>query len=103
MTTTMEDLKDFIDLEEYALSDKKPPKNGRYLVTIDKIKYRVTVDSLTGRAILQLAGKNPAESFQLRQKLKGGNIRKIGLNDQVDLTEPGVEKFMTIPLDQTEG
>jgi len=58
---------------------------------------------MTGREILTLAGKIPPESFQLRQKLKGGTVRKIGLDDNVDFTEPGVEKFMTIPLDQTEG
>jgi len=99
----MEDLKDFIDLEEYALSDKKPPKEAKYLIKIDKKKYPVTVESMTGRDILLLAEKNPPENFQLRQKLKGGNVRKIGLNDLIDFTEPGVEKFMTIPLDQTEG
>lgn len=99
----MEDLKDFIDLEEYALADKKPPKGAKYLIKIDKQKYKVTVSSMTGREILVLAGKNPPEGYQLRQRLKGGTIRKIGLNDVVDFTEPGVEKFMTIPLDQTEG
>jgi len=99
----MEDLNEFIDLEEYALNDKKPPKKAKYLIKVDKKKYPVKVESMTGREILNLAGKTPPENFQLRQKVKGGAVRKIGLDEIVDFTEPGVEKFMTIPLDQTEG
>lgn len=99
----MDDLKDFIDLEEYALAGKKPPKGVKYLIKVDKKKYQVKVDALSGREILTLAGKVPVENFQLRQKFKGGLVKKIGLDQVVDLTEEGIEKFMTIPLDQTEG
>lgn len=99
----MENLKDHIDLEEYALQGKTPPKKAKYLIKVDKKKYPVDVESMTGKEILELAGKLPAENFQLRQKMKGGTVNKIGLNERVDFTEPGVEKFMTIPLDQMEG
>ena len=99
----MENLKDHIDLEEYALQGKTPPKKAKYLIKVDKKKYPVDVESMTGKEILELAGKLPAENFQLRQKMKGGTVKKIGLNEKVDFTEPGVEKFMTIPLDQMEG
>ena len=99
----MEDLKDYIDLEEYAIQGKTPPKKAKYIIRVDKKKYQVKVESMTGREILELAGKLPPENFQLRQKFKGGTVKKIGLNDTVDFTEPGVEKFMTIPLDQMEG
>jgi hypothetical protein len=99
----MEEFKDYIDLEEYALQGKTPPKKTKYLILVDKKKYPVRVESMTGKEILELAGKLPAENFQLRQKLKGGVVKKIGLADRVDFTEPGIEKFMTIPLDQMEG
>jgi hypothetical protein len=45
----------------------------------------------------------PPERYRLDQKLRDGTIKKIELNDVVDLTLPGLERFMTIPLDQTEG
>jgi hypothetical protein len=99
----MEALRDHIDIEEYALTNQKPPKHGKYLIKIDKNKYPVSVETMTGREILQLAGKIPPEHFQLRQKLIGQNATKIDLSGQVDFTQPGIEKFMTIPLDQTEG
>ncbi len=92
-----------IELEEYAKQDKVPPKSKRYLIRIDKTKYEVNVTELTGRQLLELAGKNPPENFLLTQKFRGGVTKKIELVDIVDFTTPGIERFMTLPLDQTEG
>jgi hypothetical protein len=94
---------EYIDIEEYAKAGKQPPKGSKYLIRIDKALYKVTVESLTGREILQLASKVPVERFQLNQKLHGGVVKKIAYDQIVDFTEPGVERFMTIPLDQTDG
>jgi hypothetical protein len=92
-----------IDLEEHAKAGKKPPKAKKYKIKIDKEKYEVQVPCMTGRQILALASKNPPERFQLNQKLHGGQVLPIGLDQTVDFTTPGIEKFMTVPLDQTEG
>jgi hypothetical protein len=102
-SNNMENSNDFVDLEEYALQGKIPPKNAKYQIRIDKKKYQVSVQFMTGKQILELAGKLPPENFQLRQRLKGGSVKKIGLQEKVDFAEPGIEKFMTIPIDQTEG
>ena len=92
-----------IDLEEYAKAGRKPPHADRYRIRIDKEKYEVESSSLTGRQLLELAGKIPPENYMIHQKLKGGETKKIELDMLADFTEPGVERFMTIPLDQTEG
>lgn len=94
---------EIIDLEQFSKEDKKPPKNQKYRIKVDREKFVVNEECLTGREILELAGKVPPEQFQLRQKLRGGQVEKIGLEEKVDLTVPGIEKFITIPLDQTEG
>jgi hypothetical protein len=39
----------------------------------------------------------------ISQKLRGGQTKRIDLDERVDFTTPGVERFMTLPLDQTEG
>jgi len=92
-----------VDLEEYARSGRTPPKAKTYRIRIDKTKYEVSVPSMTGRQILTLAGKTPVERFMLSQKLHGGQVKPIGLDDVVDFTAPGVERFMTLAKDQTEG
>jgi len=94
---------EIIDLEEFSKDNRKPPKHKRYRIKVDRDKYVVNKESMTGREILELAGKIPPSQYQLRQKFRGGSVKKIGLDEVVDFTEPGVEKFITIPLDQTEG
>lgn len=94
---------DVIDIEEYTKAGKEIPHGKKYQIRIDKTKYVVHVESMTGRELLTLAGKTPVERFRLDQKMKGGHTRKIELDQRVHFTEPGIERFMTLPLDQTEG
>lgn len=96
-------LEEIIDLEEFAKAGKVPPKGKKYKIKVDTTTYVVKVETMTGSEILELAGKNPVKRFQLNQKLHGGIVKKIGYDEKVDFTVPGIERFMTIPLDQTEG
>ncbi len=102
-TERTKEIMDEIDIEEYSKSGKRPPLARRYRIRIDRERFVVTVPHMTGRELLVLAGKQPPERYSLTQKLRGGAVRPIGLNEVADFTEPGVERFMTLPLDQTEG
>ncbi|MES2395407.1 MAG: multiubiquitin domain-containing protein [Bacteroidota bacterium] len=95
--------KNEIDLEQYAKEGKEVPKGHHYIILVDRQKYTVKVECMAGKEILTLAGKVPVERFQLNQRFKGGKVVKVGYDQTVCFTEPGIEKFMTIPLDQTEG
>ena len=94
---------ELVDVEEFGKAGRKPPKARRYRIRIDKERYIVDVPEMTGRELLVLAGKTPPERFTISQKLLGGQTQTIGLDDVADFTKPGVERFMTLPLDQTEG
>ncbi len=94
---------ELIDIEEYAKTGRRPPCGCRYRIRIDKTKYEVAVQSMTGRELLVLAGKNPPERFMIVQRLDCGQTKRIELNQSADFTTLGVERFMTLPLDQTEG
>lgn len=91
------------DLEAAAKAGKVPRRAKRYRLRVDREYFTVANTSVTGREILTLAGKVPPENFLLSQKLRGGHAKKIDLNEPVNLTEPGVERFMTLPKDQKEG
>jgi len=97
----MSNSREVIDIEVYAKEGKKVLKDHDYKIKVDKTQYTVSSATLTGREILTLAGKTP-EQYILRQKINGQVIR-IELNQVVDFTEPGVERFMTIPNEVTEG
>jgi hypothetical protein len=92
-----------IDIEVYVKENREIPRGHHYLILVDRQKYKVEQEEMTGREILKLAGKNPPERFQLNQRFKGGKVSKIGYDQEVNFVAAGVEKFMTIPLDQTEG
>ncbi len=92
-----------VNIEAYAKSGQKPPKAERYQIRIDKIQYTVDVVEMSGRQLLQLAEKVPPENYMLTLKIHGGQPKPIGLDDIVSFLDPGVERFMTLPKDQTEG
>lgn len=106
MSTHVEVEVEEIEIEEHTNKSngkEKPPKARKYIIRVDKTKFTVEVTGMTGREILTLAGKTPAEQYKLTKKMHGGAARTIGLDEKVDFTEPGVERFMTLKLDQTEG
>jgi len=94
---------ELVDIEEYAKRGEKPPKAKKYRIRIGKQHFVVAVPEMTGRQILALAGKTPAESFKLQQKFTGGKIEVVGLDQLVDFTARGVERFQWLPLTETEG
>jgi len=92
-----------IDIALYAKEGKTVPPGHHYKIMVDRQQYTVEHECMTGKEILILAGKTPPERFQLNQRFKGGRVMKVAYDQKVCFTEPGIEKFMTIPLDQTEG
>ncbi len=94
---------DEIEVEAHAAGSARLPLARRYIIRIDKTKYTVEVAEMTGRAILTLAGKTPPEQYKLTEKFHGGEAKTIGLDDVADFRGPGVERFMTLKRDQTEG
>ncbi len=91
-----------IDIEEFAKKNKPVPNGKRYKIKVDREKYVTDQECLTGKEILTLAGKTPHTRYQLNQRIKG-SVQKVGYEEKVDFTTPGIERFMTLPLDQTEG
>jgi len=78
-------------------------KQRVYRIEIDKQFFDVTNPTPTGRDLLTLAGKLPPTSYGLYLRIRGGQSQRIQLDQEVDLRSPGVDRFVTLPLDQTEG
>jgi hypothetical protein len=91
-----------VDVEAFAKEGRPVPRARRYRIRIDRERYVVEVAEMTGREILALAGKTP-ETHQLPQELRGGAAEPIRPDEVVSFTKPGVERFMTVPREQTEG
>ena len=101
--TTHENKDEVIEIEIYTKEGRELPKRKRYKIRIDKDKYIVNTDEMSGRELLELANKIPFDQYAIFQRLKGGQTQKIEFDEVVNFRTPGVERFMTLPLDQTEG
>lgn len=99
----MTEKKEIIDLEEYTKSGKPVPEDKRYQIRIDREKFIIDVECMTGKELLKLANKVPIEKWQLNQILRGGQVKKVGYDESVCFTAPGIERFVTLPKDPTEG
>jgi hypothetical protein len=86
-----------------SAGSSQPAKPRIYKVLIDKTQYQVVEPTPTGRELLVIASKEPPDQFAIYLKIPGQQPKRIGLDEKVDLREPGVERFVTLPLDQTEG
>jgi Multiubiquitin len=92
-----------INIEEYAKQGNKPPsENVIYRFRVGTIFAEHDKPLISGREILQKVNLDPGQN-RLYQKLQGGQRIAINLDETVDLSQPGLERFETIPLDPTEG
>jgi hypothetical protein len=96
--------KNVIDIEIYAKEEKKVPDHDvSYRFKVGNKICEYDQPTITGREILNKAGLTPPEQYQLNQKYKKGIVDIVGLDQVVDLTKPGLERFTYMKLDQTEG
>lgn len=88
-------------MEDHNCSDIKG-KGGEWKFRVDKDKFEVGHPSISGRQILEMSGKLPVNQFLLI--LSGhGQPREIALDEVVDLSAPGIERFRTLQRECREG
>lgn len=93
---------ELVILEDYAKEGKEVPLAKLYRLRIDKELYDTDNPKPTGKQILGLAGKEPAE-WKLYQIFRGHQPKPVAPDQHVDLREKGIERFTTVPKDPTEG
>lgn len=93
---------DVIDIADYAERNERPPPGRRYRFRIDKTPYISDRERLSGMDILAFAALD-SQHFDLFQAKRGGHRIPIAPDQEVDLTEPGVERFFTMKKAHTNG
>ena len=74
-------------------NEGKTSKNETFKVKVDNETFLFDSKIVNGEQILIKAGKTPVACFALYQKLKGCDFEKISLDETVDLSNKGIEKF----------
>jgi hypothetical protein len=68
-------------------------KKGRYAVQVNDFHLAFENPIVTGKQILKEAGFKPVECWVLYQKFKDCDFEKVALDEKIDLSKPGPEKF----------
>ena len=89
--------------DKQAGGEHGKPKPHPFKIQIDKREYEVDNPTPTGADLLQLAGKVPISLYGIYLRLPGQQAQRILPSQTVDLRDEGIERFVTLPLDQTEG
>lgn len=77
--------------------EEKTSKKKLHKVLVNGDKFEFNNSVVTGEEILIKVGKIPPECHSLYQKLKGCDFEKLSLDEEVDLSNPGIEKFIVKP------
>ncbi len=87
---------DVIDHEECGKHNRRAPKGFKYSIRIDRDKYIVESSTLSGAAILSLVEKR-IDEWSLNKKWHDGKRERVSPNEEIDLSECGIERFETVP------
>jgi hypothetical protein len=93
---------EIIEIELFVREGKPVPKKKHYKIRIDNETKVVKQETITGAEILALVGKTP-QQYHLYQHFHRAQTKVIQPGDTVDLTAPGVERFTTMKIENTEG
>lgn len=82
-------------------ANTQQPAGHGHKITVDDQLHVVNDPILTGRQILDLAARRPPEEHLVYFFEANGLLEDIGLEETVDLREPGVERFLTFKSDRS--
>eukprot|EP00913_Durusdinium_trenchii_P006121 g5733.t1 len=71
-----------------------------YSLTIDETAFHSDDPVLTGRQLLELAGRTPVEEHVVLEFGDRRQFEDIDLEESIDLREPGTERFVTFHTDR---
>jgi hypothetical protein len=90
-----------LDLHDCFCQGVKPYITYKYIIKINRDKFEVEQETITGSEIIRLINKDP-KTHRVRMFTSNGKMI-IKNDEEVDLTACGVERFVVEPLDCTEG
>ncbi len=85
-------------------NNEKGPQDGEnrtFRLTVDDIAFESGNPLLTGTQILLMAGKHPVDEYLVYWLTPEGLLEDIGLEEPVDLRQPGTERFLTFLSDRS--
>jgi len=93
---------ELVDVQEYAKKGLPKPPAVAYRILIDREPKVWNHPAITGAEILALVNKSPKE-WTAVQRFADGHSEPIKPDEKVDLTPPGIERFVTMRREAQDG
>lgn len=84
-----------IDVSAFTSKGLKLPKAKKYKVFVNDKIVTFTHPFVTKREILGAVGQHPCECFTVVQIIQGRHLDILEMDEQVDLSKSGFERFIT--------
>jgi len=93
-----------VDIEEYGKQCKEVPPAHHYKIRIDKDHYIVKGPVVTGKQLIELTKKTPVSHYDVFAFYSNQpKPKKIGLDEEVDLLQKCLIRFVLQPREQKDG
>jgi len=86
-------------MNQFKNEELASKKTKTFKASVDDVMVEFDHPKVTGKELLKEAGVKNLECVSLFQKLKGCDFERISLGEEVDLSHPGLEKFVVKPPD----
>ena len=86
---------EIVDIEKFTAEGRRVPDRCRgYQISVNGRKYTVDNPSVTREEVANLVNVGPVEEVCVRVRIRGERPRVLQLGEAVDLTVPGIERFL---------
>lgn len=93
---------DVLDLKASGV-ERLSSRRASWEIQVQGVRLTVHTPTVVVRDVLAMANINPDQGWQIFLKVVGQPKKPLGLNDLVDLTQPGIEKIRLTPNDVNNG
>lgn len=93
---------DVLDLKANGV-ERLSSRRASWEIQVQGVRLTVHSPTVVVRDVLVMANINPDQGWQIFLKVTGQPKKQLGLDDVVDLTQPGIEKIRLTPNDVNNG
>src|SRR5262249_41097412 len=92
-----------IDNSEDGRPSPRPPKPESWKINVQGVEVVSDKPTILARDAIKLAGFDPDAGWIIVLKIAGESRKEIGLDTEIDLTHPGIEKLRLTPRQINNG
>ncbi|WPV67510.1 E2/UBC family protein [Chitinophaga sp. LS1] len=92
-----------VNIEEYGMKCLPVPPTHSFIVPIHGGSYTFTTPFVTGKELILKTGRSEYQEFEIYKAYSNSTKKQVEYNEEVDLTEQCLVRFLILPKKQEDG